>query len=600
MTAESLTLTEPSKSVPRTIVDLILSQARLLPDAAAVSREQEHITYGQLAARSEQLASALAARGVGTEDRVAVDLPSSPLLVSVLLAIWRVGAAYVPLDRRYPAERRRMILADSAAVLLVTDEGGDDLGVAGVTVDELEAMPPRLTPLAGPSPADLAYVIYTSGSTGQPKGVMVEHGNLMDFATADDRLDIRLGETVAHLAPVSFDASVFELWATLASGALVQMFPGDEVSIGALGDFLRATEPDWLFLTTGLFHLLVDHDLNALARVGTLITGGDVLSPEQVNLAARAVRRQMFAAYGPTETTVFASLHAIRQTVTSGRVPLGRPPMGTVFTVLDDDRRVLPPGEVGTLHISGPRVARGYLGNTDLTGQRFVPDPLSARGSARMYDTGDRVCELSDGVFEFHGRVDRQVKIRGFRVELGEIEAVTLTHQDVADAVAMVFDSDASFKRVALFTRGVPGTASSAGELRNWLTERLPRYMMPSAIVPLDAFPLSPNGKVDRDAFPYPWARRDDLGLAAPYSAPCNPVERAMVAAWEDTLNLDRVGRDDNFFELGGDSLRSVALVARLSDEGITIRGDELLDYQTVAELAAAIGEETKAVGHAH
>jgi amino acid adenylation domain-containing protein len=572
------------------VPEMILEQARRTPDALALTSDAHQLTYGELAERSARLAAGLLAHGVAPGHLVAVALPRSAELIAVLLAVWRCGAAYVPIDVRYPAERRRLILADSGATALVTDElAGEDTDLKCLDPTILQqAAVTRTGKLPEASPDSLAYVIYTSGSTGRPKGVLVDHENLRNFVVADPRLDIRSGQVVGALAPVSFDASVFELWSTLAHGATVAMFTAETVSIDALGAFLRRMKPDWVFLASGLLHLLIEHDLKALAHVDTLITGGDVLSPVQVARAAAVVRSQLMAAYGPTETTVFASLHIVDAAQLDERVPIGSPAPGTVLRVLDENLAEVTAGEVGALFISGPGVSRGYLNRPDLTEGRFVVDPFSDVPGTRMYASGDRAREATPGVFEFHGRVDRQVKIRGFRVELEEIEALALAHSAVTAAAAEVFDDGAAFKRVALFVSLEAGSRLGAPDLRLWLADRLPPFMLPSAISLLPELPLNANGKVDRGALPYPWRQRSDVGVTEPYAPPQNAVEQAMATAWADVLGLDRVGRNDNFFEVGGDSLRSVALVARLAQEGIAVQGEHLLDHQTIAELAVA------------
>lgn len=578
------------------VPEAVLAWAERTPDAAAFSGPERTWTYQELAVKAGEAGRLLAALGVGREDLVAVELPRSPELVAVLLGVWLSGAAYVPIDPLYPAERRRMILEDSGARVLVTDESGGAAheGVRTLAVDELWSPaagtePPELTVDASQERDRLAYVIYTSGSTGRPKGVMVEHASLADFVTADPRLAIEPGQRVAHLAPTAFDASVFEIWAALAHGAEICAFPEGGVSVEGLGGFLRTVEPDWLFLTSGLFSLLAEFDLDALSHVGTLITGGDVLSPKRVDMAATTVRRTVMAAYGPTETTVFASLHPVVAPVGADRVPIGTPPKGTDFYVLDDAMARVGAGTVGMLYVSGPGVARGYLGRPDLTEECFLPDPFSDVPGTRMYRTGDLACETPEGVFQFHGRADRQVKIRGFRVELGEIESVAEENALVSAATAVVYDEGPSYKRMALFVRAVAGAAPTAAELRTWIGNRLPAFMVPSAIVLVPEFPLDPNGKVDRRTFPHPWASRADFGLGEDWEPPVDSLEETIAAVWADVLTIDSVGRSDNFFELGGDSLRSVAMVARLAEEGIAIRGEFIFDYQTVAELAAFV-----------
>ncbi|POX40229.1 hypothetical protein C3486_14910 [Streptomyces sp. Ru73] len=571
---------------------LVAEWARRTPGTVAVTSDAGELTYAELDAQAERLAAALRERGVGPEDRVCVALPRSPRLVAALLGVLKSGAAYVPVDPDYPQARQRFIAEDAGAALVVTDAAGagpfDGLGVDVLSPDaEPTADGGAAGPAVEPLPGNLAYVVYTSGSTGTPKGVMVPHSEVVRFVQDDKRLDITAGDVVAQLAPASFDASVFEIWSALARGATVAIVPTEPVSVEDLGRRIRALRPDWLFLTSGLFRLLAERDSGLLGAVGTVITGGDVLSPEHMEISARATRRATYAAYGPTETTVFASLHRIDPEERTDPVPLGSALAGTVLRVLDDDLRPVPQGTVGELYVSGSGVARGYLGRPGLTAERFLPDPYATTPGARMYRTGDLASERADGTFEFHGRTDRQVKIRGFRIEPGEIEAVLATHPGVSQAVVAVFDDGPQLKRLAAFLTLRDGADVAVSELRQWAADRLPAHLLPAAFTVLDAMPLDPNRKTDRAALPYPWAVRDELGLDVPFEAPAAGLEQAVAAVWAQTLELDRVGADDNFFDLGGDSLRSVVLIQRLAEEGIAIPAEALFDHQTVRELAA-------------
>jgi acyl-coenzyme A synthetase/AMP-(fatty) acid ligase/aryl carrier-like protein len=432
-------------------------------------------------------------------------------------------------------------------------------------------------------PGALAYVIYTSGSTGRPKGVAVSHRDVVDLVCADPRLAVAPGQSVAHLAPTAFDASTFELWCALGRGGRVVVLGRGGVSTDALGADLRAARPDWLFLTTGLFHLLVDHDVAALAGVAHVITGGDVLAPRQIERAARTAP-EVFAAYGPTENTVFCSLHHVDPQRVHRRVPLGTPLMGKRMYVMDAHLRSLPDGEVGELFVGGAGVARGYQGQPRLTAERFLPDPESAEPGGRMYRTGDLGRRLPDGEFGFLGRVDRQVKIRGFRVELGEVEAV-LASYEYATGAAVVVDESSGDKRLVAYVSAPEEAGVTPGDVRRFVVEQLPAYLRPSYYVVLNRLPVDANGKIDRGSLPEPWRHRDQLGIG-PYQPPRTLAEELVAAMVAETLGLDLVGRDDNFFELGGDSLRSVALLGWLHEEGVRLTAREFFAQRRIADIA--------------
>ncbi|MDH2423778.1 non-ribosomal peptide synthetase [Sphaerisporangium sp. TRM90804] len=570
--------------------DLVRRRARSMPGATAVSSGSETLTYGELDESSERVARALRERGVGPDDRVGILMSRSPRLVVALLGVLKAGGGYVPIDVSYPPERRDFMLRDCGAATVLTEEALAGEPVAGaaavLTYEEAVLAEPDPVP-TGARAGNLAYIVYTSGSTGVPKGVMVEHADVIRLV-ADSRLDIRPGEVVAQLAPFSFDASVFEIWSPLCRGGRVAMLSNPQMSAAGLGEQLREVEPDWIFLTSGLFQVLVDQDPQALSHAGTVITGGDVLSPQAVRACAGVTRRATYAAYGPTETTVFASLHLVDPGEEFERVPIGGPLDGMALRVLDAELRPVPPGTVGELYVSGHGVARGYLDRPAVTAERFLADPY-AGGGARMYRTGDLARELPGGEFDFHGRVDRQVKIRGYRVELGEIEAVLNSHPLVSSGAAEVFDDGPDLKRLAAFAVPAGDAKVTSGDLNRFLNERLPPYMWPLGLVILDEMPRDPNGKPDRRALPYPWTRRADLGLEEAYAEPRTPLEQTMATVWTEVLGLDVVGVNDNFFQLGGDSLRSVTLLKRLQDQNIKVLPDDLFDYQSIAELAGAV-----------
>jgi amino acid adenylation domain-containing protein len=579
-----------------TVHDRVRRWSRSRPEAAAIATAETKVAYGELDERSDRLAAVLAGRGVGLESRVAVALPRGADMVVAFLAVLKAGGTYVPLDPGYPLSRREFIVDDAQVVLVLTDEAGAadfaghsvDTLVLGQADDGPHGRSGAAAPAVAVGPGNAAYIVYTSGSTGVPKGVVVDHASILGLIDDEPRIAVEPGQTVAHLAPVAFDASVFEIWGALCRGGRVVVLDA-RVTVAELGADLRRWAPDWLFLTTGLFHLLAQHDLAALDSVGCLITGGDVLSPAFMRDAA-GTRCRVYAAYGPTETTVYASLHRINAEAGDALapVPIGTALTGKTMRVLGPDLRPLPAGEVGEIYVGGLGVARGYHGRPALTAERFVPDPLGAEPGARMYRTGDLGCLAADGTVDFRGRVDRQVKVRGFRIELGEIESALLSHPDVGGAIVVAVGASGLEKRLVAYVAPAAGRTPAVGVLSDWLGERLPAYMVPATFVVLAEIPLDPNGKPDRHQLPEPFQSRAGLTYLPPFEPPRTETEQILADAWADVLELDAVGVDDDFFLAGGDSLRSVLVLERLRRHGITLDAGQFFAHPTIRALAAA------------
>ncbi|GLZ39062.1 non-ribosomal peptide synthetase [Actinokineospora sp. NBRC 105648] len=563
-------------SAPRrtTLLDLFAAQVHRDPDAPALLDGDRVVDYAELDAWSDRLAHRLAGRGAGPETLVALALPRSAQIVVAQLAVLKAGAAYLPVDPGYPAGRISAMLDDARPLLVLTDQSEVDSAVGdgnGV---------PR-EPLPRPHPEQAAYVIYTSGSTGRPKGVVVAHRGLATFALAEvERFDVRPGDRVLQFSSPSFDASVLELCMAFAGGAALVVPPPGPLLGEQLHEVLRANRVTHALIPPVALATVPDCDLPDFR---TLVVGGDACPADLVRRWAPG--RRMINAYGPTESTVVATW-SDPLAPTDTAPPIGRAIDGSTVLVLDDDLRPVPDGAPGELYVTGIGVARGYLDRPGLTAQRF----LAAPDGARMYRTGDVVRARPDGDLEFVGRADHQVKIRGFRIEPGEIEAVLAEHPSVGQAV-VVPRTDAGLKRLVAYV--VPGERRPVPhELRAALADRLPAHMVPAAIVVLEAFPLSPNGKLDRTALPAP-----TFGVAeVDHVGPRDDRERAVAEIWAQVLGLDAVGVEDDFFTLGGDSILAVRAQARIAAAfGTRLSGRAVFDARTIAELAKLLPENAVA-----
>ncbi|MFD6096653.1 amino acid adenylation domain-containing protein [Nocardiopsis flavescens] len=572
------------------VVDLFLERAAMDPDAVAVEGEAGSLTYAELERASAAVAAGLADAGVRLGDRVALAMERSVDLVSVTLGVLRAGAVYVPLHASHPAERLALILDDCGARALVTDPSLAEAAAeaAGDAVPLLAAA----GLLAGPGspervavpPTATAYVMFTSGSTGRPKGVVVGHRDVVALA-ADRRWRGGAHERVLFRSPHAFDAATYELWVPLLNGGRVVVAPG-ETDVETLRRVLDRHEVTAVFLTTALFNLIAEEAPGMLSRVRAVLTGGEFVSPAAVARVLRACPDTAVShVYGPTETTTFATAFEVPADLAEeDRVPIGRPLDNTRVYVLDERLRPVPVGVPGELYIAGRGVARGYLGRPDLTAERFLPDPFGAAGD-RMYRTGDLVSWDRQGRIVFQGRVDDQVKVRGFRIELGEIEAVTAAADEVAQAVVLVHRDPAGERRLVAYAVPAAGAVIDPLALRARLGAVLPDYMVPAAVVVLEALPLNANAKVDRRALPEP-----DFGALSAGRAPRDAREEILCGLFAQVLGLESVTIDDSFFDLGGHSLLAARLTARVRTAlGAEFTLKDLFRAPTVAEAAALL-----------
>ncbi|WP_232663171.1 non-ribosomal peptide synthetase [Pseudonocardia sp. TRM90224] len=559
----------------RPVPELITEQARSTPDLAAVEAGEATLTYAELDGRVGELAARLAALGVGAGDLVAVCLDRTVDLVAALLAVWRAGAGYVPLDPEHPAQRRELLVRDSAAVITSAAHAGAFPASVLVAVEAASPVAPMRACMC--DPAGTAYVIHTSGSTGTPKGVVVEHAALAARVEwMRSAYGLGPGDRVVQFATTTVDAHAEEIFPALAAGATVVMLPDGGRSLPAFLATPAGRRTTVLDLPTAFWHRLVE-DLDEVAWPAALrlvILGGEQVSDAAVRKWTDRFgdRVRLVNTYGPTEATIIVTAAEL-----DGRASptIGRPLPGSTARVLDEHGRPAPIGVAGELHLGGAGVARGYLGRPDLTEERFVPDPWGPPG-ARMFRTGDRARLRADGELEFLGRLDDQVKVRGFRIEPGEVEHALATHPGVRQ-VAVVGSGD----ELVAYAVGV------APDLRQHAARELPPHMVPTRWVTLAELPLTPAGKLDRAALPAP-------GPAAGTSdvPPRTDAEKLVADIWAELLDADRIGAHDDFFALGGHSLLALRVAARLratADVDLPIR--TLFRCRTVADLAVAVEE---------
>ncbi|MBV9787732.1 MAG: amino acid adenylation domain-containing protein, partial [Chloroflexi bacterium] len=614
-------------SLDRCLHELVEAQAARTPDAPALVFGDQTLSYAELNRRANQLAHYLQALGIQPELPIGLCVERSPELMIGLLAILKSGGVYVPLDPAYPQDRLGFMLADAQIhVLLTTSRLCERLPESAARIVCLDDEWPTVAEqpaenLRGIHPDNLAYIMYTSGSTGRPKGVQNSHRAIANrLLWSQEQYPLSPADRVLQIASFSFDIALWELIGPLLAGAQVILArPGGQQESGYLVRLMAEQQVTVAHFVPSLLQvLLTEPDLQRCDKLRLVFCGGEALPSDLPGRFFARLPVELVQFYGPTEASINATAwHFDRSTPQAG-VPIGRPIANTQVHLLDRHLRPVPIGVAGEIYIGGVGVARGYLNRPDQTAERFVPDPFAQtghpQGGARLYKTGDRGRFLPDGVLQFLGRTDQQIKIRGFRVELGEIEAVLRQHPAVAAAVVVARQDTADLRLVAYVVeeqgnketkeqksqestaipprlpqreRGL-GSEGLPSNLRAFLADRLPEYMIPAAFVTLDALPLTPTGKIDRRALPAPERLRDEAEAGA--AEPSTPTEQMLTGIWSSILGVEQVGRFDHFFELGGHSLKATQVITRIRDAfEVELPLRVLFESPTVAELAARI-----------
>ncbi|MEH2114380.1 amino acid adenylation domain-containing protein [Nostoc sp.] len=610
--------TQVDYAFDKCIHQLFEEQVKRTPDAVAVVFENQQLTYHELNCRANQLAHYLRSLGVGADVLVGICVERSLEMVVGLLGILKAGGAYVPLDPEYPQDRLTFMLADTQVSVLLTQQHlVEKLPRHQARVVHLDndwfaiAKSSQKNTIAQVQASNVAYVIYTSGSTGQPKGVILSHSNLCNHMFwMQATFPLTEKDKVLQKTPFGFDASVWEFYAPLlAGGQLLIAEPGGHTDSAYLLRLIAQQQVTTVQLVPSLLQMLLEQGgIETCHSLKHVFCGGEVLPITLQESLLSKLDVNLYNLYGPTEACIDATFWNCQREIYPQVVPIGRPISNTQIYILDQNLQLVPIGVPGELHIGGAGLAKGYLNHLELTQQKFIPNPFKrGRGqgagrrgeteyqsfnSERLYKTGDLARYLPDGNIEYLGRIDNQVKIRGFRIELGEIEAALSQHQDVQTSVVIAREDIPGNKRIVAYIVPQPQITPTVSILRSFLKEKLPEYMIPSAIATLKSLPLTTNGKIDRRALPEPEAR---TGIESSLVAPRTPIEEKLTQIWEQVLRVEQIGIHDNYFELGGDSILSIQIISRAKVAGIELTIKQLFANQTIAQLATVAGT-TKAL----
>ena len=589
----------------KTVASLFQEVAAEYPENTAVIFGTSHLTYSQLNAHANRLARRLHRMGVRSGTPVGCCFERSHELIIALLAVLKAGGAYVPLDPSYPKERLDLLLRDTRPPLILTQRFlAGNLpceSIPRLIIDQRKPHSPNDTE-SNPEPAGdatgLAYIMYTSGSSGVPKGVMVTNRAVVRLVRDTNYCRFGPDEVFLQLAPISFDASTFEIWGALLNGGCLALMPPQLPSLEDIGRAIRSHGVTTLWLTSGLFHAMVEQRLDDLKPLRQLLAGGDVLSPRHVRLCLENLpSTTLINGYGPTENTTFTCCHVMHPgDSVPASIPIGRPISHTQVFILDSKMLPVASGEPGEIYISGDGLALGYLNRPEDTAQKFLPNPFSDDPESRLYRTGDLGRWSANGTIEFLGRIDNQIKILGHRVELEEIEAAFRGHDAVRQICVIAKENPNRSKTLVAFYMPSQNAAITTSDLRSFAAHKLPAHMIPSQFIAVDSFPLSPNGKIDRSALTEIKPIKDET--ASPSAA--TPLQSTLRGLWQRSLQASHVGLDDNFFDLGGDSLLLMSLHAQLKKVLATnISVTDLFQFPTVRSLAKRLENDERIISAA-
>ncbi len=591
----------------RCVHELFEDQVNKTPDAIALIYQSEQLTYSQLNKRANQLAHYLRKQGVKPDSLVGVSLDRSPEIIVAFLAILKAGGAYVPLDEGYPKQRIKLMIEDAQLKIILTD----DSAISDICSQQVQTICPdadsdaisresQVNPQSLNDPHHLAYVMFTSGSTGRPKGVEIPHRGIVRLLFGVKYVNLQDRQTFLQMAPVSFDASTFEIWGALLHGHRCVIFPDRIPDLQKLAKTLKIHRVSCLWLTSSLFNFIIDEKPEILKGISQILTGGEALSVEHIRRALVLLPdTQLINGYGPTESTTFTCCYQIAKHLDEGltSIPIGRPIANTQVYILDKQLKTVPDGLSGELYIGGDGLARGYLNRKELTRERFISNPFDQTAKTRLYKTGDLCRLLKDGNIEFIGRLDDQVKIRGFRIELGEVETTLTTYPQIQQVVVLARQDKPHNKQlVAYYTCSTATDRPTIQDLRTYLAKLLPDYMIPSAFVLMDSMPLTPNGKVNRKALPAPGSKFDREQLE---KSPQTPVQKKLANLFAQVLGREKVGISESFFELGGHSLLAVELFHKIQQTfKETLPLATLFRAPTIEQLAELITEKPEELSH--
>jgi len=579
------------------------TQAAATPDAPALRCADVQLSYDELNRKANQLAHLLKDYGVGPDTMVSLCLDRGIDALIAILGILKAGGAYVPLDPGYPAERLEFMLQDTSTPVLLSDSnielnintGNCQRINLNEIAAELNEKPDANLP-ATANGRNLAYVIYTSGSTGLPKGTLIEQRSVLRLVLNNPYTLFGPGIRIGMLAPISFDASTYEMWGSLLNGGECVIFPDRVPTIDTFGAFLETSDITSAWITASLFNTIVDSNVNVLRNLKHILTGGEAISVDHARRAYKALPDvTLINGYGPTESTTFTTTYEMPAPVPDdlASMPIGRPIANTQCYILDRQMQPAGVGIPGELYIGGDGLARGYLNRPDLTAERFVDNPF---GPERLYKTGDQVRWTTAGIIEFIGRIDNQVKLRGFRIELGEIEAALREHPQVANTAVIVQEISSTDKRLVAYVVVDGAIEKLSHTMRDFLNQSLPGYMIPSAFIALDEIPLTANGKLDHRALP---TIQESSANDTPAALPGNATEEALLQIWKDLLQVNNIGIHDDFFELGGHSLLTIRLIKAITEEtGQQLQISDVFEHPTIAGLANIISGEVQAAPH--